>query len=88
MFVAVVLSSIIGLPGHPFPPALCNDVFGPPESATFPDVKITPAAKGKSDPFASKAPIPLTSPKSVPVLCPKLETSAHELSINMSSINC
>ena len=75
VLVAVVLASRSASPGQAPPPSLISVVLGPGTSDTVPEHSTIPESKGNPEPLDSKAAIPFTSPKSIPVLCVKLETS-------------
>ncbi len=84
--VAVVFASKSGSPGQDASPPLrvTPVLLGPGACETSPVIKTIPSEKGKPEPFALKYPIPFTFPKSVPVRCPTLVTSAHGESIRIS----
>ena len=91
---ALLVSSSIKLlrsesPGQPKSPdeAPPIDSLGPVASSASPDDKIIPSLNGNPPLGSKKCAIPLTSPKSFPLLHDILETFAHKLLINTSVTN-
>ena len=91
---ALLVSSSIKLsrsesPGQPKSPddAPPIDSFGPVAKRAFPVDNIIPSLNGKPPLGSKKCAIPLTSPKSFPLLQVIFETSAHKLLIKTSVTN-